>query len=300
MASEGMERQLKSFINAVLKENNDSIEFIRIIENKLISAEIKGQKNCILDLRSIASDGRYFIVEVQRQDQYHFKKRSLLYLAREYSNSAKKGELNDLKPHTLINILDFNFCKDDLPNRKFNIRSETDECLYSDHLTIYNINIPAFRQLKEKDLNNPLHRWMIFFDKKSPKKLINEVINMDENIRLADEKFNELLSDEKAFHDYQMRQLAKMEFESELNYSRKEGRIEGKIEGMKEGELKGIKKGKIEGKIEGMKEGMIKGKQKGMNDGKLEIAINLLRKGMELDLVSEVTNLPISKLKSLK
>ncbi|MDR2544465.1 MAG: Rpn family recombination-promoting nuclease/putative transposase [Methanobrevibacter sp.] len=27
----------------------------------------------------MASDGRYFIVEVQRQNQYHFKKRSLLY-----------------------------------------------------------------------------------------------------------------------------------------------------------------------------------------------------------------------------
>ncbi|MDR2544464.1 MAG: hypothetical protein LBD03_02785 [Methanobrevibacter sp.] len=65
-----------------------------------------------------------------------------------------------------------------------------------------------------------------------------------------------------------MRQLAKMELGSELNYR----------------EEKGIKKGKIEG----------------MKEGKLEIAVNLLRKGMELDLVSEVTNLPISKLKSLK
>ncbi|GAA5819424.1 MAG: Rpn family recombination-promoting nuclease/putative transposase [Methanobrevibacter sp. CfCl-M3] len=276
MASEGMERQLKSFINAVLKENNDSIEFIEIIENKLIFAEIKGQKNCILDLRSVASDGRHFIVEVQRQNQYHFKKRSLLYLAREYSNSAKKGELEDLNPHILINILDFNFCKDDLPNQKFNIVGKTNECLYSDHLTIYNINIPAFRKLKEKDLNNPLHRWIIFFDKKSPKRLINEVTEMDEDIKAADEKFNELLSDEKAFHDYQMRQLAKMELESEINHSRKEG------------------------KIEGIKEGIIKGEQKGRNEGKLEVAINLLSKGMELDLVSEITNIPISKLKSLK
>ncbi|MDR2543982.1 MAG: hypothetical protein LBD03_00270 [Methanobrevibacter sp.] len=39
-----MEKQLKSFINAVLKENNDSIESIEIIANKLISGEIKGRK----------------------------------------------------------------------------------------------------------------------------------------------------------------------------------------------------------------------------------------------------------------
>ncbi|MDR2545346.1 MAG: hypothetical protein LBD03_07415 [Methanobrevibacter sp.] len=115
---------------------------------------------------------------------------------------------------------------------------------------------------------------------------------MDEDIKAADEKFNELLSDEKAFHDYQMRQLAKMEFESEINHSRKEG------------ELKGIKKGKIEGikegKVEGMKEGIIKGEQEGMKKSKLEIAVNLLNKGMELDLVSEIPNIPIAKLKSLK
>jgi hypothetical protein len=58
----------------------------------------------MLDLRSVSSDGRHFIVKVQRQKQYHFKKRSLLYLAREYSNSTKKGEL--------------------LINQKFNIKGE--------------------------------------------------------------------------------------------------------------------------------------------------------------------------------
>jgi len=155
-----------------------------------------------------------------------------------------KGELKDLKPHTLINILDFNFCKDDLPNQKFNIVGKTNECLYSDYLTIYNINIPAFRKLKEKDLNNPLHRWMIFFDKKAKKKLIGEMIEMDEDINAVDAKFNELLSDEEVFHDYQMRQLAKMEFESELNYREEKGKKEGKIEGIKEGIIKGEQEGK--------------------------------------------------------
>ncbi|MDR2829857.1 MAG: Rpn family recombination-promoting nuclease/putative transposase [Methanobrevibacter sp.] len=263
MASKGMENQLKSFINSVIMENNDIVVSIDIIANKLIAGEIKGKKNCILDLRSVASDGRHFIVEVQRQNQYYFKKRSLLYLAREYSNSAKKGKIEDLRAHVLINILDFDFCKNDIANQKFNITGNIDNCLYSDYLTIYNINIQAFRKMK-KDLNNPLHRWMIFFDNKSSDELINEVIEMDEDIKLADKKFNELLSDDEAFHDYQMRQLAKMEFEGELSHSKEEG--------IKEGELK----------------------------GKMETAISLLRKGFDLNLVSEVTNLPTSKLKDLK
>jgi DNA-dependent RNA polymerase auxiliary subunit epsilon len=52
MTSEGMERQLKSFINAVLRENNNSIEFINIIENKIISVE-NSRQNCMLDLRPV-------------------------------------------------------------------------------------------------------------------------------------------------------------------------------------------------------------------------------------------------------
>jgi hypothetical protein len=49
------------------------------------------------------------------------------------------------------------------------------------------------------------------------------VIEMDEDIKLADKKFNEVLSYDESFHDYQMRQIAKMELESELSHSKKEG-----------------------------------------------------------------------------
>ncbi|MDR3222751.1 MAG: Rpn family recombination-promoting nuclease/putative transposase, partial [Methanobrevibacter sp.] len=141
MASEGMESQLKSFINAVILEDNESIESVNIIANKLIAGEIKGKKNCILDLRSITSDGRHFIIEVQNKNQYYFKRRSLLYLAKEFSNSAHEGKLNELKPHTLINILSYKFCEDDIYKQKFNILGNVDNCLYSKYLTIYNINL---------------------------------------------------------------------------------------------------------------------------------------------------------------
>ncbi|MDR3290795.1 MAG: Rpn family recombination-promoting nuclease/putative transposase [Methanobrevibacter sp.] len=270
MASEGMESKLKSFINAVILEDDDSIDSIDIIANKMIAGEIKGKKTCILDLRSESPDGRHFIIEVQNQNQYYFKRRSLLYLAKEFSNSAKEGKLNELKPHILINILSYKFCEDDIYKQKFNILGNTDNCLYSKYLTIYNINIIAFRKIK-KDLNNPLHRWMIFFDIESSNELIKKVIEMDEDIKSADARFNELLSDEEAFHDYQMRQLAIMELEGELSYREEKGKIEGEI----------------------------KGKKEGIKEEKMEIAISMLKKGLDLNLISEITNLPISKLQAL-
>jgi predicted transposase/invertase (TIGR01784 family) len=80
-----------------------------------------------------------------------------------------------------------------------------------------------------------------------------------------------------------MRQLAIMEIEGEIHHSEEKGRIEG----IKVGEKKGLKKG--------IKEGEIKGKK----EEKLEIAINMLKKGVDLNLISEVTNLPISKIQNL-
>ncbi|MDR2830660.1 MAG: hypothetical protein LBB45_06475 [Methanobrevibacter sp.] len=56
-----MENQLKSLVNSVIMENNDLMASVDIIANKLIAVEINGKKNCILDLKLVASDGRYFI-----------------------------------------------------------------------------------------------------------------------------------------------------------------------------------------------------------------------------------------------
>jgi hypothetical protein len=67
---------------------------------------------------------------------------------------------------------------------------------------------------------------MIFFDIKSSDKLLKRVIEMDENIELADKKFNELFSDEEAFHDYQMRQLAKNGIRMRITPQRKKGKNE--------------------------------------------------------------------------
>jgi predicted transposase/invertase (TIGR01784 family) len=76
-----------------------------------------------------------------------------------------------------------------------------------------------------------------------------------------------------------MRQLAIMEIEGEIHHSEEKGRIEGEKEGIKKGKKEGIKEGKKEEKV--------------------EIAINMLKKGVDLNFISEVTNLPISKIQNL-
>ena len=66
--------------------------------------------------------------------------------------------------------------------------------------------------------------------------------------------------------------------------------------GLLEGKQEGRIEGKQEGRIEGKQEGRIEGKQ----EGRIETAKAMLAKGMEMTLISEITNLPAAQLLQLK
>ena len=66
--------------------------------------------------------------------------------------------------------------------------------------------------------------------------------------------------------------------------------------GLREGKQEGLLEGKQEGLLEGKQEGLLEGEQK----GRIETAKAMLAKGMEMTLISEITNLPESQLLQLK
>ena len=76
---------------------------------------------------------------------------------------------------------------------------------------------------------------------------------------------------------------------------RAEGRAEGKAEGLAEGMEKGKAEGLAEGKAEGLAEGMEKGKAEGLAQGirenQLSTAWKMLKLGMTIEEISEITGL---------
>ena len=58
----------------------------------------------------------------------------------------------------------------------------------------------------------------------------------------------------------------------------------------------GLREGKQEGLLEGEQKGRVEGEQK----GRIETAKVMLTKGMEITLISEITNLPEAQLLQLK
>ena len=61
-----------------------------------------------------------------------------------------------------------------------------------------------------------------------------------------------------------------------------------------------MEKGRIEGRQEGLAKGMEKGRIEGLQEGRQEVILNMLKKNLDIKLVSEVTGVSIEEIKKLK
>jgi predicted transposase/invertase (TIGR01784 family) len=80
----------------------------------------------------------------------------------------------------------------------------------------------------------------------------------------------------------------------------KEGEERGKEIGVKEGEERGIKEGEERGKEIGVKEGEERGIKEGKDGEKLRVAMICLIKGMDIQTIAEITDLPVERIELLK
>ena len=86
-------------------------------------------------------------------------------------------------------------------------------------------------------MNDPLHRWLAYFDRSSPPELLEEIIAMDTTIRMASAKHAFVMQDDEAYETYWMRLKAQMDLSSQLQYAKDEGMAEGIEQGITQGRI---------------------------------------------------------------
>jgi predicted transposase/invertase (TIGR01784 family) len=268
MGEKGDEVQLLAFLNAVLKRpKKEKLKSVEIIENKSLSADIIGGKSCVLDVLAVLENGDKVNVEVQLRNLGNMDKRSLYYWSREFVKGLTSGHEYQEVPNVIaINILDYVFFQE-VPDfhAVFHIWEDHHDIKLTDALEIHFIEMPKFRLIGERDVENDfLHRWLSYLDPKSPKELVEEVIKMDMAIQEAEMKMRTVTQDEESLRLYEMREKAQYDWTSGVNHAKREGRAEGAIQ-----------------------------KQ-------IEIAKSLLSKGFPIDLIYETTGLDIDAIKNLQ
>ncbi|MDR1287502.1 MAG: Rpn family recombination-promoting nuclease/putative transposase [Treponema sp.] len=240
MGEKGDEEQLCAFLNAVLgRDGRDVIESVEIIENRTITAGVVGDKSSILDVRARTVAGTRVNIEVQLRNLGNMDRRSLFYWSLEFSRGMEAGQDYRETPNVIaINIVNYEFLSQ-VPafHTSFHIWEDTyREVLLTDALEIHFIDMVKFRRLGKRDIQGePLQRWLIWFDRESPERLVEEVINMDTGIQRAEEKMAYVSSDKEVLRAYQMREMALSDWTSGINHAREEGIREGIEKGMQKG-----------------------------------------------------------------
>jgi predicted transposase/invertase (TIGR01784 family) len=273
MGEKGDEGQLLGFLNAVLgRTGKDQFTSVEILENKTFTPEVLGDKSVTFDIRAVLKGDSQAInprvnVEVQLRNRHNMDKRSLFYWSREFVKSLKAGENYRELPDVIgINIVDFDFLPTQNYHTCFHLREDQEpHIILTNSLEIHYINMVKYRrafssQLDKKGIfNDPLCRWLAWFNESSPPEILAEVTRMDNGIQLADDRLVYLTGDEDAIRAYEMRFKAMCDWTSDRDYAIEtgfaEGMEKGLEQGMAEGKAKGMAEGKAEGKAEGIKVG---------------------------------------------
>ena len=105
-------------------------------------------------------------------------------------------------------------------------------------------------------MNDPLSRWLAWFDEKSPPELIKEGTGMDSAVMAAYMQQDFITQNEEAWQEYWMHRKMEHDRVSNLNGAREEG------------------------------------EQIGRAEEKIEIARNALTRGLSIEMIHDITGLP--------
>ena len=271
---------LISLLNSILKGR----PYIKdlTLHNTDIPKILKDNKSCRLDILATSDEDIQFNIEMQCRKTKDIKNRTLFYATKLYNKDLKENE--DYNKTKVISIWIFAENVTDrigpISETYFYVNkadSAFENKFYRNHSVTDNFRI-IYLELKKYLINSynyddKLTKWVDFltnpidlekktFEDKDIKKAVKtlEYISTNDEERLIIEKIIEGRND----------------FYSAKNTAREEGKEEG---------LK-------EGKIEGLKEGE--------KNKSIEIAKNMLKEGLDVNLISKLSGLSIKEIEELK
>jgi len=270
---------LIDFLNQVLPRKHQIKELTYASTEKLGNTET--DRKAIFDLYCIGENGERFIVEMQKAKQNFFKDRSVYYSSFPIQEQAKKGDWNyQLAAVYMVGVLDFTFSEDEAePEVRHEVQLKDQKCrVFYDKLTYIYLEMPNFIKA-EAELQTNFDKWMY---------ILQQLPNLQNRPPALQERIFQKL--------FEAAEIAKFtpdeknKYEESLKYYR---------------DLKNVvdtsfDKGKVEGKVEGKAEGKAEGKVEGKEERNLEIALQMKAKGMDINLIAEITGLSIEEVKDLR
>ena len=255
---------LKKLLEEILQVEIERIEYLNL-ERNVDNVKVKRKH---LDLYLETNIGK-IQVEVNTTNSKYVKPRNMSYLCDIYSHHTLVGQEYD--QDTLIIQININYGQQDEKYiREYRLRDESGK-EYIKNFIIYEINMEKYMKLwynkEEKELEKSKYIVMLNLEKEELEKLSKK-----DKVVIKYMKELERVNENPKFREYMSAEEDNKKIENSL-----------KREWMEEG--------LAEGRIEGIKEGSYK--------RNIEIAKTMLEKGMDNELISEVTGLSIEEIGKL-
>ncbi|ANN64419.1 PD-(D/E)XK nuclease family transposase [Brachyspira hyodysenteriae] len=263
-AKEGHEGILKNLINSVrLDYNQEPFEEVKVL-NTFNLKETINDKQSIVDVRAVTKTGETVLIEIQRIGNQSFVYRSLYYWSKAYVANLRNNEkYNDLKQVIVINILDFNLLKDiNKEHSCYVIKELETNHILTNHLEMHFLELQKYLS-SNSNLKDELDAWFYFLTSKEKMEDIMEIlVKKNPIMKEVYDEYNKFVNTKDLFDNYA---------EYEKNYF----------------------------DILALNEERIKGREEGIKETKISMAKNMKNKNMDLNLISELTNLSIEEIKKL-
>ena len=230
---------LISFLNSILNLKGDNvIKNVEFEEKHLDVSMIISEKLSILDLHVSTESNLDINIEIQLLNQYNMIKRTIFYMAKMLLNQLNKGENYSLLNRTVtINILNFDYLKDENYIKCYNLFEKETKQQLTDLLEIVFIELPKFirfgKKEYNKEYNEKLYKWLTFLSNPLGKET-EEFMKTDGEIKEAMDVLYEISGDKETVMLAEMREKAIMDEQSRLKGAREEILKETMIENLNE------------------------------------------------------------------
>lgn len=219
----------KGFVAALLKIPPEEVEETFLLPT-LLPRDTAGDKLGIMDVRIILKNRTQMNMEMQVKYFEYWDERALFYLSKMFDSQIKKGESYD-KLHKCIHvsILDFiHYPNDEKCYRRIHFRDDETCTLYSDKMELQILELKKLP--KEVETGEDIIAWMRFFNGKNRE----EFKNMAKTNEYLDEAYHTLVTlsaDEEKRLEYEAREKALKDYNTQISSAEKRGRQIGEQAG---------------------------------------------------------------------
>ena len=225
----------KGFIAALLKADPETIAETTLLPT-ILHQDYPDDKLGILDVRVLMENGTQIDMEMQVAYFEYWDARVLFYLSRIFTDQLRKGEsYENLKKCIHVSILDFiHFKEDDKCHRTICFCDEKTGKKYTDLMEIPILELKKLPQKMQGE--DDIISWMRFFGGKSREEF-EDMAKANEYIGIAYEELQKLSADELKRLDYEAREKAVRDYNTQMRSTLRRGA---------RGKLKEIIKKKLE------------------------------------------------------